>query len=99
MTQIKLFVAILALTFVAFFPAAALADEGMEGLDVTMMVLDDESDLGDEISAMPPNKGRPDTAGCRRRSTARRSSQMLILPVLNPQKSPAISARRGSKTF
>ena len=41
MKKLNLFLAILALTFMAFFPAAVRADEGLEGLDVTLVVLDD----------------------------------------------------------
>jgi len=47
------FVAVLALTLIAFFPAAAQADEdpnGLDGLDVTMIVLDDAVDLEGSVN-------------------------------------------------
>jgi hypothetical protein len=52
MKHFNIFIAVLALTFVSFFPVAVRADEGLEGLDVTMMVLDDASDLEESINEM-----------------------------------------------
>jgi len=55
MKQLNIFIAVLALTFIAFYPAAARADEepdGLEGLDVTMMVLDDTLDLEGSVNEM-----------------------------------------------
>ena len=52
MKQLNLFMAILALTCIAFFPATARADGGLDDLEVTMVVLDDASDLGDELAEM-----------------------------------------------
>jgi segregation and condensation protein B len=50
--QINIFMAVLALTIIAFFPAAARADEGMEGLDVTMIVLDGAGDFDEHMNKM-----------------------------------------------
>ena len=58
MKQIKLFTAVLAWTVIAFFPAAANADDALEGLDVTMIVLDEPGDFDESMSQMDgPDEG------------------------------------------
>jgi hypothetical protein len=52
MKQLNLFAALLALTCCAFFSAAVLADDALEDLDVTMIVVDDSSELESSISEM-----------------------------------------------
>ena len=52
MEQLKLFLAILALTCIAFFPPAARGDGVLDDLDVSLVVLDDASDLSAELSEM-----------------------------------------------
>ncbi|MCH8249328.1 MAG: hypothetical protein IH913_06965, partial [Proteobacteria bacterium] len=52
MKQLSIFMAVLALTFFAFFPAYAHADDTMEDLDITMVVVDDAGDLEGTISEM-----------------------------------------------
>jgi hypothetical protein len=55
MEQLNIFVAVLALTLVAFSSAVARADKdssGLEGLDVTMIVLDDTVDLEGSVNEM-----------------------------------------------
>ncbi len=51
MKQINIFIASLALTCFAMFPAVALAGD-LDDLEVTMEVLDAESDLNDTITEM-----------------------------------------------
>jgi hypothetical protein len=51
MKQFNVFVATLVLTCFAFLPTMAHADD-LDGLDVTMEVMDDISDIGDTISEM-----------------------------------------------
>ena len=51
MKHVYIFLAIAALTLVAFFPTAVRADE-LDDLDVTMEVLDDVADFDDAISEM-----------------------------------------------
>ncbi|MDH5620773.1 MAG: hypothetical protein OEY74_01720, partial [Gammaproteobacteria bacterium] len=61
MKQLNILIAVLALTLIAFFPVAARADEDLEGLDVTMIVVDDEGDLEDSINEMEgPDDGDVD---------------------------------------
>ena len=50
MKQVNLFLAVLALTLFAFSPAAAVADDERDDLEVTMEVLDDASELEDALS-------------------------------------------------
>lgn len=52
MKQLKVFLAILALSCMAFFPAVARADGSLDDLDVTMEVLDDKIDLSIKLSEM-----------------------------------------------
>ena len=55
MEQLNIFVAVLALTLIALSSAAARADKdpsGLEGLDVTMIVLDDAVDLEGSVNEM-----------------------------------------------
>ena len=52
MKQLNIFLATLVLTCFAFFPGVTLADDAMEDLDVTMIVVDDSGDLDDAISEM-----------------------------------------------
>lgn len=55
MEQLNIFVAVLALTQIAFSSAVARADKdpsGLEGLDVTMIVLDDAVDLEGSVNEM-----------------------------------------------
>jgi len=51
MKQFNVFVATLVLTCFAFLPTTAHADD-LDGLDVTMEVMDDISEIGDTISEM-----------------------------------------------
>jgi hypothetical protein len=60
MKQLNLFFAILALTLIAFFPAAVRADDALDGLDVTMIVLDGKADLDMEMSTMSGPEGDDD---------------------------------------
>ena len=57
MKQLKLVLAVLALTLLAFFPAAVRADDELKGLDVTMIVLDNKADLDVEMSEMSGPEG------------------------------------------
>ena len=52
MRQLNIFMAIIALTFIAFFPAAARAANGLDDLDVTLVIVDNTADLGVAISKM-----------------------------------------------
>ena len=55
MEQLNIFVAVLALTLIALSSAVARADKdpsGLEGLDVTMIVLDDAVDLEGSVNEM-----------------------------------------------
>ena len=55
MKHLCILISALALTIAAFFPAAARADEdrdGLEGLDVTMFVLDDPLDFEESLNEM-----------------------------------------------
>jgi hypothetical protein len=52
MKQLNLLVAVMALTVMAFLPAAARADDALEGLDVTVFVLDDVRDLDEAMHDM-----------------------------------------------
>ena len=45
MKQLNIFMAIIALTFIAFFPAAARADNGLDDLDVTLVIVNNSADL------------------------------------------------------
>jgi len=51
MKQFSIFIATLALTCVAMFPTASLAED-LDDLDVTMEVLDDTSDIDDAVAQM-----------------------------------------------
>lgn len=50
MKPLNLSLTLLVLTLMAFIPAGARADEDMDGLDATMIVLDDVSDLDEAIA-------------------------------------------------
>lgn len=52
MKQLSIFLAIGGWTCIAFFPAATRADETLEDLDVTMVVVDSPGDLDDLVSEM-----------------------------------------------
>ncbi len=52
MKHLNVFFVTLALTCLALFPATVRADDDLEDLDVTMVVLDDDTDLEDVIAEM-----------------------------------------------
>ena len=52
MKQMNLLLAVFVLTLMALTPAAARADEDLDDLDVTLIVLDDVSDLDEAIAEM-----------------------------------------------
>ena len=52
MNHLNVFLATLALTCLALFPAVVRADDVLDDLDVTMMVLDDDTDLEGTIAKM-----------------------------------------------
>ena len=62
MKQLSILCAVMVLTLMAFWPAAARADEGLDDLDVTMIVLDDPSELDGAFAEMDG----PDDDGVRK---------------------------------
>lgn len=61
MKPLSVFLVILGLTCIAFFPAATCADETLEDLDVTMVVIDSPGDIDDLVSRMRgPDNGNVD---------------------------------------
>jgi hypothetical protein len=52
MKRLNLLFAVLVLTLLAFVPATTRADDALDDLDVTLIVLDDVSDLDEAIAEM-----------------------------------------------
>ena len=52
MKQLTIFAATLVLTCFALFPCLAHADDAMDDLDVTMIIVDDADDLDEAIAEM-----------------------------------------------